>query len=422
MPPSGPSALQSLVPVLRYRDVAAAANWLSGTFGFERTTLIPSPNGGAIYAELVHGRGTIMLVPVGQSDLDAHMRQPDELGGIETQTCYVTVADAAAHLESAVKGGAEIVLPLSGDESGQRGYSCRDLEGHIWNFGTYAPAASAEPTAAQRAEVEQAATVEKKRQRSFVPILMSCGLVGLAAWSVTLMNNPLTGAQTPSQKVASPGPAAVSPVAAAQGASNIQRERETLAEEQLKSQKVIEKLRQDLTDARAAAKAAESAASAAAKDLAEEYARRTSGQQASSAAQAKAAQLESDLSASKASVAALETELLKERSARGESVQAAEAARAALESEIQKREDLEQLVLDMDRDANERLGAAKLPNAGISPAETGSVSPKIKPSAVKPSPVKRAKVTKPPAVKATKTVKSAPVKGDEEKPWPYNGW
>ena len=140
MPPSALPASECLVPVLRYRDVAAAAHWLSTAFQFEQKTIVPGDAGGAVYAELVHGRSTIMLVPVGQSDLDAHMRQPDELGGIETQTCYVTVDDADAHLQAAIAGGAEIVLPLSGEAAGQRGYSCRDLEGHLWNFGTYAPA------------------------------------------------------------------------------------------------------------------------------------------------------------------------------------------------------------------------------------------------------------------------------------------
>jgi hypothetical protein len=35
--------------------------------------------------------------------------------------------------------GADVVLELKSDGLGRRGYSCRDPEGHIWNFGTYNP-------------------------------------------------------------------------------------------------------------------------------------------------------------------------------------------------------------------------------------------------------------------------------------------
>lgn len=29
--------------------------------------------------------------------------------------------------------------PLKTEEYGGRGYACRDLEGHLWHFGTYDP-------------------------------------------------------------------------------------------------------------------------------------------------------------------------------------------------------------------------------------------------------------------------------------------
>ena len=46
---------------------------------------------------------------------------------------------ARAHYERAKAAGAEIILDLADDRSQGRGYSCRDPEGHIWNFGTYDP-------------------------------------------------------------------------------------------------------------------------------------------------------------------------------------------------------------------------------------------------------------------------------------------
>jgi hypothetical protein len=35
--------------------------------------------------------------------------------------------------------GAKIVLDINDEDYGGRGFSCRDLEGHLWNFGTYDP-------------------------------------------------------------------------------------------------------------------------------------------------------------------------------------------------------------------------------------------------------------------------------------------
>jgi uncharacterized glyoxalase superfamily protein PhnB len=40
-----------------------------------------------------------------------------------------------AHYAQAIGAGAEIPIDIQDDERGGRSYSCRDLEGHIWNFG-----------------------------------------------------------------------------------------------------------------------------------------------------------------------------------------------------------------------------------------------------------------------------------------------
>ena len=133
---SGPS--RTIVPTLRYRDVAAAIDWLCNAFGLERHLVVPGEDGAIHYAQLTFGDGMIMLGPVGaQSAFDGLMTQPADTGGAETQICYLFVEDAAAHCARARAAGAEIVLDI--EEEGGRGYSCRDPEGHIWNFGTYDP-------------------------------------------------------------------------------------------------------------------------------------------------------------------------------------------------------------------------------------------------------------------------------------------
>lgn len=136
---TGPSGALSgtIVPTLRYRDVAGAIDWLCNAFGFERHLVVPGENGTVRYAELTFGDGMIMLGPVAESAFDGLMTQPADTGGAETQICYLFVEDAATHCAQARAAGAEIVLDI--EEDGGRGYSCRDPEGHIWNFGTYDP-------------------------------------------------------------------------------------------------------------------------------------------------------------------------------------------------------------------------------------------------------------------------------------------
>ena len=129
----------AVVPTLRYRDVAAAIDWLCNAFGFEKHLVVGGDDGAVRYAELTFGNGMIMLGPVDDSGLDKFMTQPADTGGAETQICYLFVADAAAHCARARAAGADIVLDIEDADSNGRGYSCRDLEGHVWNFGTYDP-------------------------------------------------------------------------------------------------------------------------------------------------------------------------------------------------------------------------------------------------------------------------------------------
>jgi uncharacterized glyoxalase superfamily protein PhnB len=64
---------------------------------------------------------------------------PRDTGGVGTQSAYVIVEDADAHYARAKAAGAEIVMEIEDQDYGGRLYSCRDPEGHLWNFGTYDP-------------------------------------------------------------------------------------------------------------------------------------------------------------------------------------------------------------------------------------------------------------------------------------------
>jgi uncharacterized glyoxalase superfamily protein PhnB len=56
-----------------------------------------------------------------------------------TQSAYIVVPDADAHQARAAAAGAVVVRPVKDEDYGGRGYTCRDPEGQIWNFGTYDP-------------------------------------------------------------------------------------------------------------------------------------------------------------------------------------------------------------------------------------------------------------------------------------------
>jgi uncharacterized glyoxalase superfamily protein PhnB len=49
------------IPTLRYRDAAAAIEWLCRAFGFERHLVVPGDAGTIAHAQLRFGNGMIML-------------------------------------------------------------------------------------------------------------------------------------------------------------------------------------------------------------------------------------------------------------------------------------------------------------------------------------------------------------------------
>ena len=125
--------------MLRYRSLPEAVDWLCASFGFEKHRVVTGEDGEVLNADLTFGDHMIMVLPVQDSGLAKFMKQPDEVGGVETQSCYIVVGDADAHYRKAKAAGAAILLDISDDDHGGRGYACRDPEGHIWSFGTYDP-------------------------------------------------------------------------------------------------------------------------------------------------------------------------------------------------------------------------------------------------------------------------------------------
>jgi uncharacterized glyoxalase superfamily protein PhnB len=124
---------------VRYRDVPAAVAWLCRAFGMQAHRVVTDSDGTPCYAELTIGSGMLMVAPIEDTPFGKLMVQPDEIGGVETQVCYLCVDNARAHYRRAKAAGAVIVLDPDDEANRGRGYSCRDPEGHVWNFGTYDP-------------------------------------------------------------------------------------------------------------------------------------------------------------------------------------------------------------------------------------------------------------------------------------------
>ena len=127
----------TIIPGMGYRDAAAAIEWLCNVFGFEKHAVYPGEGGTIMHAELSFGNGMIMCGSIKDTPIWRYIKQPDEIGGCETQIPFVLVNDADAVYQRAKAAGAEILLDIKTEDYGSRGFTCRDLEGHIWNFGTY---------------------------------------------------------------------------------------------------------------------------------------------------------------------------------------------------------------------------------------------------------------------------------------------
>jgi uncharacterized glyoxalase superfamily protein PhnB len=125
-----------ITPVLRYRDPRAAAQWLCEAFGFTQHEAVQDAGGNVTYVLLRLGPNFVLVLPVADLALDEHLVQPQAVGGANTQVCYITVADAEAHRTQAERAGAKIEIVPQDDGLGGQFYACRDLDGHLWNFGT----------------------------------------------------------------------------------------------------------------------------------------------------------------------------------------------------------------------------------------------------------------------------------------------
>jgi uncharacterized glyoxalase superfamily protein PhnB len=124
----------NVYPFLRYKDAPAAIAWLKEGFGFEEQMVVPGEAGSIAHAQLRLGPG-IVMVGTGPAAWDGTGQAPMSHG------VYIAIPDPDSHHARAKAAGAVITWELHDTDYGSREYSCRDLEGNYWSFGTYQPIA-----------------------------------------------------------------------------------------------------------------------------------------------------------------------------------------------------------------------------------------------------------------------------------------
>ncbi len=115
-----------------YVDPKAALTWLEAAFGFEPTMVILGGDGSLMHSEMRFGDSLVMV----GNEWDAMHKSPRSLGGINTQSVHVQLADGIdEHCGRARAAGAVILAEPETQFYGDRTYRCSDPEGHIWTFG-----------------------------------------------------------------------------------------------------------------------------------------------------------------------------------------------------------------------------------------------------------------------------------------------
>jgi len=126
------STFNGVIPVLTYRDIAAAHDFLVGAFGFDSGGVHRTPEGEAVHGEVRAGAATIWLHRVtAEHQLDTPLAVDVANTGLVVQ-----VGDVDAHYRRAREAGARIDSAPVDQPYGQREYGARDPEGHRWWFAT----------------------------------------------------------------------------------------------------------------------------------------------------------------------------------------------------------------------------------------------------------------------------------------------
>jgi len=178
--------IRAVVPTITYRNTTAMVEWLCDTFGFRRQLVVKGDSGEIKHAELTFGESMIIVGAVQNSPFEKLVVHPDQIGGVETQTCYLIVPNVEAHYAKVKAKNAEIIFEVEVEDCGGQGYACRDPEGHLWMFGTYDP--RPDQSLGARGNREQ---LRSRKGKSLLPLVLSVLLLASTAtalWSYSEMH------------------------------------------------------------------------------------------------------------------------------------------------------------------------------------------------------------------------------------------
>ncbi|CAG2136524.1 VOC family protein [Cupriavidus numazuensis] len=115
-----------------YKEPRGALDWLEQAFGFTRTMVITDDQGKLAHAEMRFGDSYLMV----GSEWADFTASPASVNGKNTQSIHVHLQDGLdAHCERARAAGAVIIREPEDQFYGDRVYTARDPEGHVWTFG-----------------------------------------------------------------------------------------------------------------------------------------------------------------------------------------------------------------------------------------------------------------------------------------------
>jgi MerR family transcriptional regulator, thiopeptide resistance regulator len=121
---------ERIIPVLTYRDIQAAHNFLVEAFGFASGGVHRDVDGQPVHGEVRAGEAAIWLHRVTP---EHHLDSPLAVD-VANSGLVVQVDDVDAHYQRARSAGARIDSEPVDEPYGQREYGARDLEGHRWWF------------------------------------------------------------------------------------------------------------------------------------------------------------------------------------------------------------------------------------------------------------------------------------------------
>lgn len=113
----------TVIPQLAYPDVAQAADWLCGAFGFTVRIRI-----GEHRVQLNAGDGALVVMEMAPEAAGSGQR-PSAFGHV-----MIRVEDVDQHCERATQYGAKLIRAPQDFPYGERQYTVEDFAGRLWTF------------------------------------------------------------------------------------------------------------------------------------------------------------------------------------------------------------------------------------------------------------------------------------------------